>query len=210
MSAPAERYTDRDLRRDPRLLGIAICYARDYDGEFEPMLDARDEAIRNGTLPLPMARTVLNCMRHDFEAQEMLPARPTRPTLRVVQDAEDNRKAHPSQVRRDEPERTYILRTEVQVKYNYGFVKGRYPNKVLHFVADAYCQWEKYDYNKRCWRKEAIPRFVVTWACGGHVQDPILVPSDDELPAGGYCRSGCWETERLTELINGRWVEPRE
>jgi hypothetical protein len=66
MSAPgAQRYTDLDIRVDPSLIGHAINYARQYVGEWDVMLAARDLALGTGNLPLPIARLVLNCARVD-------------------------------------------------------------------------------------------------------------------------------------------------
>jgi hypothetical protein len=66
MSAPgAQRYVDLDLRVDPSLIGHAVQYARQYLGEWDVMIAAREVALGTGTLPLPIARLVLNCARTD-------------------------------------------------------------------------------------------------------------------------------------------------
>lgn len=66
MTAPgAQRYVDLDLRVDPTLIGYAIAYARQYVGEWDVMIAAREVALGTGNLPLPIARLVLNCARTD-------------------------------------------------------------------------------------------------------------------------------------------------
>lgn len=75
MSAPtAQRYVDLDLRIDPTLIGVAIVYATQYRGEWDVMVAARDLALDTGTLPLSIARLVLNCARMDPRFVGRLPA----------------------------------------------------------------------------------------------------------------------------------------
>lgn len=62
------RYADRDLRKNPELLALAVRYARTYTGDWDLMTAARQVVIDSGSLPLPIARTVLNCARTDPRA----------------------------------------------------------------------------------------------------------------------------------------------
>lgn len=70
------KFVDRDILADPSLVTTATIYAVNYHGEFEFMLAAKAAAQSSGTLPLPVARGVLNCMRVDPTAAHNLPALP--------------------------------------------------------------------------------------------------------------------------------------
>jgi hypothetical protein len=61
----ARKFVDADLRLEPQLIAVAISYAEQYKGEFGFLLDARQVVMETGSLPLPVARGVLNCMRVD-------------------------------------------------------------------------------------------------------------------------------------------------
>lgn len=65
MNAPATRYTDRDVQEYPDLLAQAVDYVRNYRGEFDYLIAARDLCNATGTLTVAVARGVLNCMRSD-------------------------------------------------------------------------------------------------------------------------------------------------
>lgn len=67
-TSAGHKYTDADVRRDPELLAAAVRYARDYHGDFQTMVDARGLVVATGTLPVAVARTVLNCARADAGA----------------------------------------------------------------------------------------------------------------------------------------------
>lgn len=62
-------FADTDLRRYPELIGQAIAYAINYSGTFEFMQQVQVRALREGSLPLPIARAVLNCMRQDPDVE---------------------------------------------------------------------------------------------------------------------------------------------
>jgi len=68
------RYTDRDVRENPKLAQLAYDYLDNYGGDFEPVVKAlaifKDEA----RLPTNLIRVVLNCMRHDANVANDLPA----------------------------------------------------------------------------------------------------------------------------------------
>lgn len=61
----AQRYNDLDLQIDPTLIAFAIEYAKGYVGDWDVMIAARSRVIQEGSLPLSVARTVLNCARAD-------------------------------------------------------------------------------------------------------------------------------------------------
>jgi len=71
------RYTEGDIKREPALLAFAVEYAKQYYGEFEPMIQAADMVRRTGSLPVPIARVVLNTARHDAQVCESIPGTPT-------------------------------------------------------------------------------------------------------------------------------------
>jgi hypothetical protein len=83
LQAPEYRYTDRDVREDVGLRCLAEAYTQTYGGEFEPVVNAKRELVRNGRLSTLTARTVLNCMRNDVNAQHLLRA-PRPPALELV------------------------------------------------------------------------------------------------------------------------------
>jgi hypothetical protein len=73
MGAPEYRYTDRDVREDPRLEDFAYDYLDTYGGEFEPLVEARTTLAKYGRLGTHQIRVVLNCMRHDWHVANELP-----------------------------------------------------------------------------------------------------------------------------------------
>lgn len=115
-AAPAYdyKYTDRDVREDPRLGDLAKAYLLTYGGEFEPLREAQSALLEFGNLTTPMIRKVLNCMRHDHHVASAMPrpARPSfgiedikafrntqqqvqQPRLRLVEDDEEERVNYP-------------------------------------------------------------------------------------------------------------------
>jgi hypothetical protein len=85
------KYTEGDVRRHPELLAFAVTYARDYYGDFEYLIAARHLVAATGTLPVSIAKGVLNCARTDPKAVAELPIGPDmrteeyeRPRLHVV------------------------------------------------------------------------------------------------------------------------------
>jgi hypothetical protein len=67
------RYTDRDVREDPRLTELAIAYLGQYGGDFEPLVGAQRMLRARGGLTTAVTRKVLNCMRHDWNVAGELP-----------------------------------------------------------------------------------------------------------------------------------------
>jgi hypothetical protein len=64
------------VREDDELLTFAVEYARTYTGEFDFLIEAQRHVQLTGTLPIPVARGVLNCARHDLRVQLSLPSPP--------------------------------------------------------------------------------------------------------------------------------------
>lgn len=72
------RYIDSDVRADPTLRELVVQYLNQYDGEFEPLVDAQIYLKTVGDdLPVAVVRKVLNCMRNDLRVRAQLP-RPDR------------------------------------------------------------------------------------------------------------------------------------
>jgi len=74
MGAPEYKYTDRDVRENANLREIAENYLIEYGGDFEPLVKAVQLLATEGNLPTSMVRVVLNCMRHDANVVNDLPA----------------------------------------------------------------------------------------------------------------------------------------
>ena len=211
----AHRYTDQMVRRYPVLISLAIEYAKAYDGEFEFMLAAQALARQGGTLPLGVARGVLNCLRVEADpihqslsaeaasVLEQFPAtdeedeeRPTRqwqrpPRLRVVKpEPEPDLYAH----------RPTYVKTPVKIKLPFGIASGAKggTRRVLHRIDpdSSYCEWQVmgyFDHRRRIPLEVPVPRLHVAWrhpGTTGWTRNPILLAEDD----GTYdhCRSGCW------------------
>jgi hypothetical protein len=59
------RVYDSDLAAQPLLRGIAVEYARSYDGNFDLMVQAKMQALATGDLQDGLVRSVLNTLRTD-------------------------------------------------------------------------------------------------------------------------------------------------
>lgn len=68
------RYTDRDVRENPTLTDLAYDYLDNYGGDFQPLIEALGTFKSDGKLPTNLVRVVLNCMRHDANVANDLPA----------------------------------------------------------------------------------------------------------------------------------------
>lgn len=78
------RYEDRDVRDDDRLYTLACAYLKEYTGHFDPLVEAKEVLAQDGVISVPMARKVLNCMRHDARLAGKMPV-PQRPELTLVE-----------------------------------------------------------------------------------------------------------------------------
>lgn len=76
------KYTDRDVREDPRLAELACAYLKTYGGDFEPLLEAKTYLRVVGEPPAAMIRRTLNCMRHDHSVAGQMPT-PQRPSFAI-------------------------------------------------------------------------------------------------------------------------------
>lgn len=198
------KFNERDLMIYPELLPLAVDYAKKYVGDFNFMLDAKDMALSMGTLPLHIAKAVLNCARAD-------------PSINISVEYDDDEDEGfgegvvvpfpEREAPKPEPEpepyvRKYILRTKARIKAPFGMSsapggKGR----VVHRIrpGSAYFDWPWEQSGDKWWRdrdprptdRRGAPELRVDWVCGsGYPRNPLLL---FERPEGvGYCRSGCF------------------
>lgn len=73
-----KKFTDEDVREDPSLLPLVREYLAGYEGTFSPLVQAKEHFFLFGLYPtvsrdVLTARTVLNCMIHDYEWSDKLP-----------------------------------------------------------------------------------------------------------------------------------------
>jgi hypothetical protein len=84
----AYKFTDTDVRTYPGLVGEAYAFLHQYQGEFDFLRDAKQELAERGGLPTGVVRGVLNCMRTQPNAAQILSGSPQRPNLRIVREPE--------------------------------------------------------------------------------------------------------------------------
>lgn len=72
-ASDANKFTDQHVRARSDLYDLAVQYALEYQGEFDPLVRAHVWAQNNGQLSIATARMVLNCMRHDLNVAATLP-----------------------------------------------------------------------------------------------------------------------------------------
>lgn len=160
------KYTDRDVREDPRLTELAIKYLQETGSTFDPIVRAQRILAEEGALPITAIRTVLNCMRQDFYLKIEMPI-PERPLYAVPDDKPkvvipmpkqskcsrtDVHEPHAIDPKRwgdkntcwgVKNDRSFYLRTPLKIKV--GYIKGRqgmqmhapHPNKDHH--VERYC-----------------------------------------------------------------------
>lgn len=204
----ARKFVDADLRLNPDLISVAVKYVEQYKGEFGFLLDARQVVMDTGSLPLPVARGVLNCMRVD----------PTVIGLDKLQRAENHvvtQPEHPHEHRDlhvvdDEPEpatRVWDLRTPATVKVPYvhskqrravlhrvgvGFLRGGGPYRqhTNAFFSRAFHRDKWYGNQTKSDLRTEISFQVYRQCLWQPLLNPELVA---ERPEGmSYCRSGCF------------------
>jgi hypothetical protein len=207
----AERYTDRMVRRYPTLLAIAIEYAQNYDGEFEPMVAARETIARTGFLETAQARTVLNCLRADTDLESMsLKIEAESVMNEDRQDKQVERRRGQMRVVKDEgppkpPPRKHTIELPVKIKVPYAMPKQS--NGALHVISWATREGRlRRDdpWSLRNIRPEDRPahlaerdwRLVVHYKCGKYTEGPLLVADVEAALASDErrhkCRMGCW------------------
>lgn len=160
------KYTDRDVREDPRLTELAITYLNETGSTFDPIVRAQRVLAEEGALPISAIRTVLNCMRQDFYLKIEMPV-PARPLYAVVADKPEVKIPMPKAAKCTNTEvhephaidrkkwgrdntcygvkngRAFSIRTPLKIKV--GYVKGRqgmqmhapHPHKDHH--VERYC-----------------------------------------------------------------------
>lgn len=105
------KYTESDVRADPFLLAAAVKYARSYTGDFDYLVAAADIVHLRGTLPVAIAKGVLNCMRADPRVADDLPE-----PLNGHSEALRKFEFTPRQIRLPAPQRTTPRVRAVRVK----------------------------------------------------------------------------------------------
>lgn len=203
------RFTERDLHVYPELYPLALQYLENYTGTFETLLDAQNLLDATGSLPIPIAKMVLNCAYSDpsvsFQIDLGEPAKPAE-----INNVVDFPPRPPQPVRpyiRTPPEpepkvRRGRLRLPAKVKAPFGM--SSWNGKVLHRIRphSSYLEWP-FERDITDWRngvdrdplptdKRGTPTLFVTWECGGggRKSEPQLL---FERPEGvPYCRAGCF------------------
>lgn len=210
VSAPAaQRYVDLDLRIDPTLTGIAVRYAREYIGDWEVMIAARDLALATGGLPIPVARMVLNVARCDARWSESLPspqrhsftgAFPAPDGAESPEDTDDDVPVAPRATERprrrlrvveDKPRYRlpYDLNTTWKRRYGISGRKVGVQKRVWHLLDPERSRIRYFPH------PEAVDRYHTTiyWVCGSSSIVPLLLADPpDDLPM-------CKSCQRLTE-----------
>lgn len=197
------KYTDRQVREDPELMAFAIGYAQDYEGDFDFLLEAKSYALANDSLPVGVARGVLNCARHDLRVAADLPE-PTYPTdppsqasitdirsrrrkaKKRSQQCEDSRPHYPHYwYSGDEPwrnecagvpwaiNRSESVITEARIKAPFALAKG---GSLLHTVSHGWFVWQPKYHD---WGFVSV-KLVVKLVCKypSILRDPFLIESE--------------------------------
>jgi hypothetical protein len=190
MSAYAYKFTDTHVRKHPALMAIAIEYIKAYEGDFEPMVEAKHTLLLTGSLNVAQTRKVLNTLRQDFD--------PDIASLQVeaLSVLEDDEAARQAEVRRSEfkvvepkPEkpksakRPFTIITKVSLKLPYAMPRVR--QGAVHISVDAECRWELpwgYELHRMrpSERDKRRPTLWVYYRCGNYTFNPVLLLSEDE------------------------------
>jgi hypothetical protein len=211
----AYKFTDTHVRKHPTLVAIAIEYAKQYCGEFEPMLDAQDCLRRTGVLPIAQARKVLNILRQEMdpdvaslqveaisvleETRAEFEAEVRRSNFEIIEDQgswqTSRRRPGPGLSRRKEPEpeRPWSITTKLSLKVPYIMVRAR--SGAIHRATSGECQW-----NLPCWpqarhipsnqRAVRTPEVWVYTACGNSYYGPpgrIIFLAEPSAPERRPC-----------------------
>lgn len=196
----ARKFNDRHLRRYPNLVVIAVEYARHYDGDFEPMLEAQECLRRTGTLPVALARKALNILRQDYDpamatlqhqAEEVLDAdyaeyqaEVRRQGFKVVDHQPESPKPK---------ERPHSITTKVKLHKPYVMVKSR--QGAIHIATSGECRWELPGYYEARHLPEdrrhlRTPELWVYALCGNVYYGPIgrhIFLKEPEAPGRNQC-----------------------
>lgn len=119
------KYTNRDVREDPRLTELAVVYLQESANEFEPLVLARQELIETGALRVQTVRIILNCMRNDYKVGDQMPV-PDRPTLSLVVPSKGKAVQKPEECGQSTPHVGHYFVTQHWGNvYCYGVTNGR-------------------------------------------------------------------------------------
>ena len=219
--APEIRYTDRDVREDSNLRAIAERYVENYGGEFEPLVNAKNELSETGALTTSSARRVLNCMRHDNRVAQQMP-RPKRPTFDLIGDPPPRRRqrmnqpdwpcisaephySHSYQIDEDNgyvrcPGIPYAINRdyyERPARIKRPFVAARSATGLLHrTTGEGFMVWypPRHEYGFGY----GSPTLLVKTACKEttrHLKNPILLEKipEGEMDWRARCTQGCFD-----------------
>lgn len=195
------RVTDTHVREHLiELTPIALEFAQQYCGEFDVMIEAHNRFNAGSQFSISEIRTILNCLRAELnprygslkiEAEsvlaELAPVRPRPPHLHVVPLS-----APPQPVEKPRP-----WSVEVPARIHMPFGAPKAQNGSLHVVQGGVVNWTFKGDNWRLPKHLQVngprrPILRVWWVCGKHVDNPLLVKTEDDLDRA-YCRAGCWE-----------------
>jgi hypothetical protein len=213
------RYVDSDLRKVPERLALAVKIAKAYHDDWPPMVEAAASARHNNTLPIGVARMVLNAARTRVDMQPMLEEfewslMEDSAKEGVLIDLEE--RAQAKEIRRREAEeeaknqRSTHVRTKLTIHEDVVILVAKQNGQVLHAVdhhADNYVNWQKQFWRSRFGRYKFYDEHGMDWppstiyvqpicSNGGfkNFADPYLY-REGEAPELRLCKTGCWETE---------------
>lgn len=209
MSLP-NRFTDTDVRRHTQLRDVALEYVLGYDGEFEPMIEARRVVDAGGTLDVALIRRTLNCLRADLDPRVRSLQREAASALVVRYSNDDDdtdvvrpaARSHLRVVPEEKKARAWSVRTAVKITLPYGSPRAK--QGAIHVVESAYCDWrlpQLWGDTKReraRWKLNGSnrrPQLTVYWACGNGTSDAIFFADDGEVKDRNYCKAGCWSED---------------
>jgi hypothetical protein len=188
MASDANKFTDQHVRMRPDLRALAVQYALEYTGEFEPLVRANIWAENNGELSIPTARMVLNCMRHDLNVAANLPdpyglANGASPGL--VTSGWDREKRRLAVV----PE--YKAPVKLKVEFKYGYLVSTRPvfpssNPPVGHILNHSRSVVQVEHGKTIW-------YLKAW-CGwavNNVRGPLMAEVMEKIPEGRRACRGC-------------------
>lgn len=123
------RYTDRDVRENPELMEAALQFVSGYGGDFEFLVAARQSAAEAGSLPVPFARGVLNCMRTDISGISLLRVTNARIALREPEQEIEPFSPH---VRQHQPR----YPVDLKVRWRLPYIMSTHPKaELVHILS---------------------------------------------------------------------------
>lgn len=211
------KYTDRDVRENPNFIDMAEEYLKQYQGEFEFLIDCKMRLAQGTELSTGMIRGVLNCMRVDPRVKSQLPEPMPEFDADVIPIYENNdwpqrREFQPKQpvvYKYIEPmpkrnDGNYSYRLPATVHPEYIFVKGKsISTKTIHLVTGAEYEWYPNTYgNQIGWTRE--PTLIVHTNCTFpyYLRDPKLLTATEVAD---------WNEDFLGDTLNEHlmWLDCR-